>query len=67
MTYLRVACYRCGSVWNYYGKKQENKPQTTAVPVLGGTCPKCGCLGFIGKVGDSANSPHPSQDKGGWQ
>ena len=65
MTYLRVVCYCCGRVWNYYDEKQENYPQTTAVPVLGGTCPKCSCPGYIGRVRDSANNLHPSQNKGG--
>ena len=57
MPYLRVVCYYCGNVWNYYDKKEENYPPTTAVPVLGGTCPKCDCLGYISQVRYGAKNP----------
>jgi len=47
--YLRVECYICGAVWNYFGEIQEFDPlrATTAVRFLGGVCPSCGSLGFI--------------------
>ena len=56
MAYLRVKCYICGEVWNFFAEKWEQYPTHTAVDCQGCVCPNCGNLGWIeSSAGNSAN------------
>lgn len=47
MPYLRVECFICGAIWNYYSEKWELYPTHTAVDYQGCVCPNCCAVGYI--------------------